>query len=275
MAKPIKDQTQMITTKREAIQIPVLALGKGWLVVDKPAGMSVHNESGRDLCSLVSAFIQNNTTIQGQIEMDSDFGVHPVHRLDKETSGVLLLSVTREMFRFFAKQFESRQVKKRYLAILHGRLENPDGNDQWGTWHWALAKTAAGRRDPEGAGPRQDCHTRYRVLDHSVHYTMVEIELLSGRTHQIRRHAKLAGHPVVGDGRYGSTRAINTLRQNCAFDRLALHARALTLLLPGGKAPEAVETSTISRKMQDLFDDDRAVQERPKRRSTPRDIHGT
>jgi 23S rRNA-/tRNA-specific pseudouridylate synthase len=223
--------------------------------------MSVHNESGRDLCSLVSAFIEQDTPIQGQIEMDPDFGVHPVHRLDKETSGVLLLAVTREIFRFFSKQFEARQVTKRYVAIVHGRLENPEGNDSWGTWCWALAKTAGGRRNPEGTGPRQDSHTRYRVLDHSAHYTLVEIEILSGRTHQIRRHAKLAGHPVVGDERYGSTRAISYLRRNYAFDRLALHARALTLRLPGWKAPETVETATIPGQMQDLFDHDRAAHE--------------
>jgi RluA family pseudouridine synthase len=253
--------SMMITIEREAIQIPVLALGKGWLVVDKPAGMTVHNESGRDLCSLASAFIQNETTIQGQIEMDPDFGVNPVHRLDKETSGVILLAVTREMFRFLSKQFESRQVKKRYVAILHGRLENPDGNDPWGTWCWALAKTAGGRHNAEGAGYRQDSRTRYRVLDHSAHYTMVEIELLSGRTHQIRRHAKLSGHPVVGDARYGSTRAVNYLRRSYAFDRLALHACGLTLKLSGGKAPETVETPAIPSQMQHLFDNDPAPHE--------------
>ncbi len=108
---------------------------------------------------------------------------------------------------------------------------------------------------------RQDSQTRYRVLDHSAHYTMVEIELLSGRTHQIRRHAKLSGHPVVGDARYGSTRAVNYLRRNYAFDRLALHARGLTLQLPGGKAPETVETPTIPSQMQDLFENDPAPHE--------------
>ena len=240
------------------MQIPVLALGKGWLVVDKPAGMTVHNEPGRDLCSLTSAFIQMETTIRRQLEMDPDFGVNPVHRLDKETSGVLLLAVTREMFRFFSRQFESHHVKKRYVAILHGRLENPDGNDPWGTWRWALAKTAGGRHNPEGAGHLQDSQTRYRVIDHSAHYTMVEIELLSGRTHQIRRHAKLSGHPVVGDARYGSKRAVNYLKRNYAFDRLALHARALTLQLSGGKEPETVETPAIPSSMQQLFENDPA-----------------
>jgi RluA family pseudouridine synthase len=246
----------MMTVDRDPIQIPVLALGKGWLVVDKPAGISVHNESGRDLCSLASVLIQKEPTIQRRIQMDPDFGVNPVHRLDKETSGVLLLAVTRERFRFFSMQFASRLVKKRYLAILHGRLENPDGNDPWGTWRWALAKSAGGRHHPEGAGPRQDSRTRYRVIDHSAHYTMVEIELLSGRTHQIRRHAKLSGHPVVGDARYGSTRAVNTLRRHDAFDRLALHAWALTLPLSGGKGPETVQTQAIPSQMQYLFEND-------------------
>jgi RluA family pseudouridine synthase len=259
MGQSVENGLQMITIDRGPVQIPVLALGKGWLVVDKPAGMTVHNESGRDLCSLASAFIHKDTALQGQIDMDPSFGVSPVHRLDKETSGAVLLAVTREMFRFFSKQFESRQVRKRYVAILHGRLENPDDNDPWGTWSWALAKTAGGRHNPEGAGHRQDSQTRYRVLDHSAHYTMVEIELLSGRTHQIRRHAKLSGHSVVGDARYGSTSAANYLRRNHGFDRLALHARELTLQLPGGKTPESVRTPTIPVQMQRLFENDRVL----------------
>jgi len=237
--------------------MPVLAAGKGWLAVDKPAGVTVHNASGRDVCSLASAYIQKEPAVCGQIAMDPDFGVNPVHRLDKETSGIILLATTPETFRFFSKQFESRQVKKGYIAILHGRLEDPHGNDLWGTWRWALAKTAGGRLNPEGAGQRQTGETRYRVLDRSVHYTMVEIELLTGRKHQIRRHAKLAGHPVTGDTRYGSKRAADCLSRNFTFDRLALHAHALRLLLPGGTAPEIVKTPAIPDQLRDLFDNDR------------------
>ena len=249
----------MITIESGNFQIPMLAMGRDWLVVDKPAGLTVHNAAGRDLCSLVSARIQKDAALKGQIDMDPDFGVNPVHRLDKETSGVMLLAVNRERFRFFSNQFESRQVKKQYTAILHGRLEKPEEADPWGTWGWPLSETAGGRHQPEGAGNRKDCQTRYRVLDHSAHYTMVEIELLTGRTHQIRRHAKLAGHPVVGDARYGSTRAINYLRRNFAFDRLALHARSLTLQLPDGKAQETIETLAIPSQMRDLFQNDPAA----------------
>jgi len=247
----------MITIDSKSLRIPVLAFGKGWLVVDKPAGITVHNTPGQDVCSRVFAFIQKEPTVLGQIDVDPDFSVNPVHRLDKETSGIILLAVTPEMFRFFSKQFESRQVKKHYVAILHGTLKNPQGEDQWGTWRWSLAKTAGGRRRPEGAGRRQPAGTLYRILDRSAHYTLVEIELLSGRTHQIRRHAKLSGHAVVGDVRYGSKRAADYLKKNFDFDRLALHAHALTFQLPGRTDPETVTTPAIPAQMQNLFKNDR------------------
>jgi 23S rRNA-/tRNA-specific pseudouridylate synthase len=90
---------------------------------------------------------------------------------------------------------------------------------------------------------------------------MVEIELLSGRTHQIRRHAKLSGHPVVGDARYGTARAINYIKRNCGFDRLALHARSLAIRLPGGKEPQTIEAPGIPGKMRELFQNDMAARE--------------
>ncbi|MGA3114596.1 MAG: RNA pseudouridine synthase [Syntrophobacteraceae bacterium] len=251
----------MMTQEGQAIRIPILAFGKGWLAVDKPAGITIHNESGRDLCSQVSAFIQKETAISKEAGADRDFGVNPVHRLDKETSGVILLALTRDAFRFLSAEFESRNVKKQYIAILHGFLEKPEVSGSWMAWSWALAKNAGGRHNPEGAGQRQDSRTLYRVLDHSPHYTMVEIELLSGRTHQIRRHAKLSGHPVVGDARYGSARSINYIKRNCGFDRLALHARSLAIRLPGGKEPQIIEAPVIPGKMRDLFQNDMAVRE--------------
>lgn len=257
--KTDKKSTAKITDTGR-VSIPLLAVGKGWLVVDKPAGMSVHNEPGGDLCSLVSAHILKNAAVREQTAIEPGFGVHPVHRLDRETSGVILLAVSREMFRFFSSQFESHKVAKRYLAILHGILENPPGSDAWQMWRWPLSKNAGGRNNPEGSGDLRESLTRYHVLESGMHYTMVEVEPLSGRTHQIRRHAKLAGHPVVGDARYGSTRAINYLRQNAGFDRLALHSRTLTFQLPGGSGPKTVE-APMPEPMRVLFENDRAVEE--------------
>lgn len=252
-------------TKKDACLIPVLAVGRGWVAVDKPAGMSVHNAPGEDLCSLVPQSIQQQPDIRERFDVgpalsDSGIGIHPVHRLDRETSGVVLLAADQDVFRFFSKQFDTRTVRKFYIALVHGRLEVPRTKDLWGTWEWPLAKTAAGRHHPQGSGPRQASRTRFRILDYSTHYTLVEMELLTGRTHQIRRHAKLAGHPIVGDDRYGSVRAITFLREQRGFNRLALHARSLTLRLPGGKNQTTIETAAIPDQMAALFGEDRVAE---------------
>lgn len=244
----------MTTIENESIQIPVIAVGKGWLAVDKPAGITVHNQPGRDLCALVSTLIQKEPEIQRKMDVDPDFGVNPVHRLDKEASGVILLAVDPKTFRFLSEQFESRQVKKRYVAVLHGRLEFPEGDDSWRTWCWPLTKVAGGRRHPQGSGRRFPSETRYRILHRRARYSMVEMEPLTGRKHQIRRHAKISGHPVVGDVRYGSMRSVNYLRRNFAFDRLALHACALTFRLPEEKDPETVEIPEIPHPIRALFE---------------------
>ncbi len=249
----------MLTINFKSIQIPVLASAKGWLAVDKPSGLTVHNDTGRDLCSIAFDYIQKKPLLFKDITLDTDYGIHPVHRLDKETSGVLLLAADRDIFRYFSKQFEARSVKKRYIAILHGPLAPPATDDAWGTWQWPLAKDAGGRKKPAGSGQKVPCKTRYRVLDQSAHYTMVEIELLTGRKHQIRRHAKLAKHPVVGDDRYGSERAIKFLKENCAFDRLGLHAQSLTIQLPEGQGPQTVETSGLPAQMRELFENDKEI----------------
>jgi RluA family pseudouridine synthase len=242
----------MKTMAHKPDPILVSAVGKGWLVVEKPAGMSVHNAPGEDLCSRATAIIKKAPDAMQMIAMDPGFGVHPVHRLDKETSGLVLLAVDPESFRFLSEQFESRQVKKQYIAILHGCIEKAgEGNDA--VWQWPLSKTAGGRQNPQGSGEKQPSRTHFRVLECSGHYTLVEIEPLTGRKHQIRRHAKLAGHPVVGDNRYGSLRAAKYLKENLGFDRLALHACALAFKPPDSNVFKTIKTIGIPRQMKDLF----------------------
>ena len=242
-----------------ALKLPVLAVAKGGLVVDKPAGVSVHNDKGCDLCSLVAATIRENRRIMTAAHPDPDFGVHPVHRLDKETSGIMLLAVDRAMFRFYSRQFETGQAVKEYVALLHGRLEGPSTGGAWALWQRPLAKAAGGRNDPAGAGKRLPSKTDYRVLGYSGHYTLAAVRLHTGRTHQIRRHAKLAGHPVVGDARYGSKRAVRFLKTTCHFERLALHARSLTLCMAPGEGPQTIETAGVPEAIMTLFETDRVA----------------
>jgi len=238
-----------------SITIPILAAGTGWLAVDKPAGMSVHNDPGLDLCSHLARLLNTQSALRKETGLGSDSRLNPVHRLDRDTSGVLLLAGDRDVHRHFAAQFEARQVDKRYLAILYGRLEQPSPRSHPITWKWTLTKTPGGRKNPRGKGPRVHCTTGVKVLGYSDHYTLADCRLLTGRKHQIRRHARQAGHFVVGDRRYGSKRALEYLKNKRNFQRLGLHAVRIDIQLPDGK-PFTIRATELPADMRLLLEED-------------------
>ncbi len=241
------------TTNRDSLEI--LASGKGWLAVDKPAGISVHNDPGKDLCALATNRLRTDADLKDITGLGDRDRLGAAHRLDRETSGVILLAAHKSVLSHFAAQFENRKCDKYYTAILNGRLPAGTGPDGWVIWNWPLTKTAGGRKNPRGKGPRKESTTLVRVLNHSDHYTLVECKLLTGRKHQIRRHAKLAGHPVVGDRRYGSKRALDFLMHKHAFKRLGLHAARLEIQLPDG-SPVVIRSQALPGEMQRLFTGD-------------------
>jgi len=211
-------------------KIDILAIGKGWVVVDKPNGISVHNDPGRDLVSFVTQIIRENSILrQSSFYHESD-KISPVHRLDRETSGVIILGFKREVLAWFARQFDERLVGKSYLALVHGHFDVCCDGDF--IWDIPLTQEAGGRKKIEGSGKKVVCRTRVKVVEQSSHYSLVECDPLTGRTHQIRRHAAIKGHPVLGDERYGSKRAVNFLKSHGLFDRLGLHSHTLTINLP-------------------------------------------
>ncbi len=236
--------------------LPVLARGPGWIAVDKPGGISVHNDPGRDLCSLLTRQVEADPTLRNTISFDPETGLKPVHRLDQYTSGVMILAASADAARMLAAQFESRQVAKRYLAILHGELTPPEAADGWGVWDRPLTPKAEGRNKPAGKGKKVPCQTRYRIFRRTARYTLIECEPLTGRKHQIRRHARLAGHPVVGDARYGTPRSVKFLQSERDFNRLGLHAVSLTLQLPDRDMPETIRTDGMPPEMTRLLDAD-------------------
>ena len=242
--------------------IPILTAGQGWLVVEKPSGLSVQEERERDLCSVLKSRIKIDPDLRNRIDCDPRFGVHPVHRLDRETSGVILLACRPETFSYFAKQFEHHMARKRYVALLHGELPDPDGKDGWGLWTWPLSKEAGGRFHPEGPGGAAPCETRFRVLRRSTHYTLIECDLLTGRKHQIRRHARLAGHAVVGDARYGTPRSLKFLREEMGFTRLALHSFFLQVQPPRAAVPRVFQSPAIPPEILRLLEQDLGSEER-------------
>ncbi|RJQ65607.1 MAG: RNA pseudouridine synthase [Desulfobacteraceae bacterium] len=237
------------------LSIPVIRSGPGWLILDKPAGLSVHNEPGADLLSLVNGFFSNRPCIAQAHDFTPEFGFHAVNRLDRSTSGLILAACRQEVLSFLARQFESRTVKKIYRAVLHGHFLQ-ETEQEGGIWNFPLSPDAAGRNDPQGGGRLLPCSTRYRVLARSAHYSLAELEPLTGRMHQIRRHAAMSGHPVAGDRRYGTRRSIAFLSRNLHFERLALHAYGLTLTLPGEALPETIESDGIPADMRALFEED-------------------
>jgi len=230
----------MFGITESGINIPVLNYGPGWLLVDKPAGISVHNDPGKDLQSRMRKYCEQTPLFQKRVEFDQRFGIQAVHRLDQDTSGVILLASNHKSSQFLILQFQNDDVEKRYWAVLHGAVKADGDHHKWQKWTTSLTKKAGGRKNPRGAGPKLACETRFRVLEYSQHYTLVECNPVTGRTHQIRRHASLAGHAVVGDSRYATSRSLKFLREVSGFNRLALHASSLKIKTTNNKGPIVV-----------------------------------
>ena len=147
----------MNTTLPKPSPIPVIGGGHGWLAVEKPAGMSVHNDPGHDLCSLLNTYLESDEAMAGKFDCDWSYGLHPVHRLDKATSGIILLACRKRVFHHLALQFSRGLATKHYLALVHGPVDEP--GDQ-GLWQWPLTSSAGGRRNPQGKGRRSPSQTR-------------------------------------------------------------------------------------------------------------------
>ena len=222
--------------------IRILIVGDGWLAVEKPAGISIHNDPGHDLRSLLARRVLSDTILNGQVDVDPDYGFHVVGRLDKEADGLVLAAWRPKVFADLSAQYAERETGKSYFLLLYGRLEAGAPDPGGIQWCWPLSKQAGGRRNPAGKSPRVHCQTTVHVTKITRHFTLVQCRPQTGRKHQIRRHAALAGHPVAGDRRYGSSEAADRLQRLYGFDRIALHANALTFTPPGSGNAITVET---------------------------------
>lgn len=194
------------------IESAVIASESNWIVINKPAGVAVHGGTG-------VAF----GVIDAIKEVFDDDSISLVHRLDKATSGVMVLARNRLASVHFQKALVSGKVSKRYVTILCGALSKPS------TVNARLRKThptASENQvvvDPAGG---KDALSRFKTKVAGSRFSLVDVEIETGRTHQIRVHAASIGHPVLGDDRYGDEK-MNRLAKQLGMKRMFLHAHEI------------------------------------------------
>lgn len=218
----------------EPIPLSVLYEDEDLVAIDKPAGMVVHVGAGVPRGTLVNALLHHFRRLSS---VGGPLRPGIVHRLDKATSGVLLVAKNDESHRHLAAQFSRRQVEKSYLALVHGRL--PRGHDviRLRVARDRVRRTRMTTRRREGRA----AETEYQVLKSSSGFTLVEALLHTGRTHQVRVHFSSLGHPVVGDTLYGAPRVLRWDNRSCqTLNRNFLHARRICFRHPRSGEPVEV-----------------------------------
>lgn len=229
-----------VEIKPQKIDLNIVYEDDDLLVLNKPAGMVVHPGHGHYENTLVNALAWHLGISQGPEEGDDRMGVL-VHRIDKDTSGLLVIAKNDDSQMALARQFFDHSIERRYVAIVWGDLKEDEG-----TVDANLMRDPSDRLrfcitdDPE-KGKRAVTH--WRVLERFGYVTFVECKLETGRTHQIRVHLSSLGHPIFGDERYGGTQ----IRQGTIYSkykqfihncfelcpRQALHAKTLGFIHPG------------------------------------------
>ncbi|MBK8918286.1 MAG: 23S rRNA pseudouridine(1911/1915/1917) synthase RluD [Betaproteobacteria bacterium] len=202
----------------EDIPLAVVFEDEALLVIDKPAGLVVHPGSGNWSGTLMNALLHRCP----ELAEVPRAGI--VHRLDKETSGLLVVARSLNAQTDLVRQLQARSVKRQYLAVAAGRLER-DGQVEVPIGRHPVQRTRMAVVS-EGRGGKPAL-TRYRVVERFARCTLVECSLETGRTHQIRVHMASIGHPLVGDPVYGRGE-----QKLPAFQRQALHAARLGLVHP-------------------------------------------
>jgi 23S rRNA pseudouridine1911/1915/1917 synthase len=223
---PPPEETDLVP---EAIPLDVIFENQDLLVVNKPAGMVVHPAAGHQSGTLVHAVLAHSPDIEG-VGGEKRPGV--VHRLDKNTSGLILLAKNDTAHRWLQNQFRARRVEKTYLALVdgapptsRGRIEAAIGRDTQQRKTMTVLPIGKGRQ----------ATTEYFTEQAFPQHTLLEVHPVTGRTHQIRVHLSFLGCPVVGDTVYGRHQPSLPLR------RQFLHAARLVIRLPGESRPTRFE----------------------------------
>ena len=213
----------------EKIPLKCLFEDEHILVIEKPSGLVVHPGAGTTKHTLVNGLLFYCPSLRG-VGNDERPGI--VHRLDKETSGAMVVAKTQLAYEELQRQFKAREVEKLYLGLVWGRMPEKTGQITWDIGrHWKQRQRISIKtKKPKAA------ETHFTVRQEWGEFSLLEIRPLTGRTHQIRVHFAASGHPVVGDTRYGRKKT------KLQISRMFLHAVRLAFVHPGSK--ERVEFSS-------------------------------
>jgi 23S rRNA pseudouridine1911/1915/1917 synthase len=223
----VRAEPETLRAAPEALKLNILYEDEDLAVVDKPAGMVVHVGAGAKSGTLVNALLHHLGADLSSAGGPLRPGI--VHRLDKMTSGLILVAKNNAAHRSLAEQFKARSVHKQYQALVHGRLERNFGEIRASVGRDPVRRI---RMKAGGIGAREAV-TAYRVLRYFPHFTLAEAEPRTGRTHQIRVHFASIGHPVVGDTLYGAPGKIRLRgREWPTLNRNFLHAAHVELVHP-------------------------------------------
>lgn len=205
-------------------KVPILYEDDAFLAADKPGGLAVHPGSGIKGATLVD-WVRHYLQVDPE---QKDFKPSPAHRLDRETSGVILVAKKRKAMVRFTEIFTEGAAEKTYLALVKGKMPRPKG-----TIDVPLAEHQQTARSRVERGVNmQEAITHYRVLATGAGVSLLECTIETGRTHQIRRHLAAIGHPIVGDARYGDFPFNRDVARDWGLKRQFLHARRLEVEHP-------------------------------------------
>ena len=216
----------------EDIPLAVLYEDPDLVAIDKPAGMVVHAGAGVHSGTVVNALLHRFDALSGVAG-----ALRPgiVHRLDRYTSGVLLVAKNDAAHRQLAAQFSGRQVEKVYLALVHGKVKNESGRMERPIARDPVRRTRMTARLDKGRA----AWSEYRVLRRFDRFTLLEVKIGTGRTHQIRVHLSSIGHPVAGDTLYGAPAKVEG---RPPLGRYFLHAHRIRFHQPSTGEEIAVES---------------------------------
>jgi 23S rRNA pseudouridine1911/1915/1917 synthase len=218
----------------EDIPLDILYEDEHLAVVNKPAGMMVHAGAGatddaRNRGTLVNALLHHLASLSST---GGDLRPGIVHRLDKQTSGAIVVAKDDLTHRKLGEMFSERRMTKRYLALVHGRLATDEVTVNLPIARDLVRRTRMTTRRPDGRTAVSHVHVLERLATPYGPFTMVEVTIETGRTHQIRVHMQSLGHPVVGDFLYGAPHRIGMGEGALELHRSFLHAAHLDFLHP-------------------------------------------